>query len=90
MLRSCEVKSLKGYGKDRETVVGGAQLIMDSHLWHNCPLLSTLKGQEVPWRYLRQLSISKIIRKLTPKKVFGSALTNTKLNLLRLNNEREI
>jgi 1,3-propanediol dehydrogenase len=37
MLRSCEVKSLKDYGKDRETVVGGAQLIMDSHLWHNCP-----------------------------------------------------
>lgn len=37
MLRNCDVKSLKGYGKDRETVVSGAQLIMDSHLWRNCP-----------------------------------------------------
>ena len=37
MMRNCGVKSLKDYGKDRETVVSGAQLIMDSHLWHNCP-----------------------------------------------------
>jgi alcohol dehydrogenase class IV len=44
MLRSCEVKSLKGYGKDRETVVGGAQLIMDSHLWRNCPAPIDLEG----------------------------------------------
>lgn len=39
MMRECEVKSLKGYGKTREQVVGGAQLVVDArHLWPKCPV----------------------------------------------------
>ncbi len=44
MLRFCEVKSLKGYGKDRATVACGARHVMDSCLWHNCPASIHLEG----------------------------------------------
>ncbi len=39
MMRECEVKSLKDYGKTREQVVSGAQLVVDAgHLWPKCPV----------------------------------------------------